>query len=186
MSRTVLLIAATIAFTAGPQRQAAPQAACATSTSACTEWVTLGEGPARSMIYRSYPLGTRNDAIRRALIMVHGTNRNADHYFATAMAAAFLIGFLLIMHRILPGRRLTGCRLWPGVLVTTVLWVAFASGFSIYLSFTPTYTVTYGTLAGVIITLMFFYLTGATIIFGAELNAALNRICPVGSRWRMV
>jgi membrane protein len=36
--------------------------------------------------------------------------------------------------------------------------------------------VTYGTLAGVIITLMFFYLTGATIIFGAEVNAALNRI----------
>ena len=40
----------------------------------------------------------------------------------------------------------------------------------------PTYTVTYGTLAGVIITLMFFYLTGATIIFGAEVNAALDRL----------
>ena len=86
------------------------------------------------------------------------------------------IGFLLIMHRVLPGRRLKGCRLWPGVLVTTVLWVALALGFSIYLSYTPTYTVTYGTLAGVIITLMFFYLTGATIIYGAEVNAALNRI----------
>jgi membrane protein len=60
--------------------------------------------------------------------------------------------------------------------VTTVLWVAFASAFSIYLSYTPTYTVTYGTLAGVIITLMFFYLTGATIIFGAEVNAALNQL----------
>ena len=35
---------------------------------------------------------------------------------------------------------------------------------------------TYGTLAGVIITLMFFYLTGAAIIFGAEVNAALNQI----------
>ena len=80
------------------------------------------------------------------------------------------------MHRVLPGRRLKGCRLWPGVLVTTVLWVAMAFGFSIYLSFTPTYTVTYGTLAGVIITLMFFYFTGATIIYGAEVNAALNRI----------
>ena len=36
--------------------------------------------------------------------------------------------------------------------------------------------VTYGTLAGVIITLMFFYLTGATIIYGAEVNAALNQL----------
>ena len=32
------------------------------------------------------------------------------------------------------------------------------------------------TLAGVIITLMFFYLTGLTIIFGAEVNAALNQL----------
>ena len=86
------------------------------------------------------------------------------------------IGFLLVMHRTLPGRRMKGSRLWPGVMVTTVLWVAFASAFSIYLSFTPTYTVTYGTLAGVIITLMFFYLTGATIIYGAEVNAALNQL----------
>ena len=46
------------------------------------------------MVYASYPLNARNDAIRRALIMVHGTNRNADHYFDTAMAATFLAGAL--------------------------------------------------------------------------------------------
>jgi len=46
------------------------------------------------MVYASYPLNVRNDAIRRALIMVHGTNRNADHYFDTAMAATFLAGAL--------------------------------------------------------------------------------------------
>ena len=54
--------------------------------------------------------------------------------------------------------------------------MSLASAFSIYLSFTPSYTVIYGTLAGVIITLMFFYLTGLTIIFGAEVNAALNQL----------
>jgi membrane protein len=97
-------------------------------------------------------------------------------YLTYGIGVLVFIGFVWLMHRTLPGRRLKSARLWPGVLVTTVLWVAFASAFSTYLSFTPTYTVTYGTLAGVIITLMFFYLTGATIIFGAELNAALNRI----------
>src|SRR4029450_11085752 len=51
-------------------------------------------GPARSRIYRSHSLDVRNDAVRRALIMVHGTNRNADHYFETATAAAFLAGAL--------------------------------------------------------------------------------------------
>ena len=73
-------------------QRSAPAAACTTSTTACTEWVTIGAGPARSMIYTSYPLDRRNDRMARALIMVHGTNRNADHYFATAMAAAFLAG----------------------------------------------------------------------------------------------
>lgn len=69
---------------------AAPPAACTTAAEPCTEWVTLGSGPARAMIYRTHTLDTRNDHIRRALIMVHGTNRNADHYFATAISAAFL------------------------------------------------------------------------------------------------
>jgi pimeloyl-ACP methyl ester carboxylesterase len=83
-----------------PNAQAAPvvadkSAPCTTSTNTCTEWVGLGGGsPARAMIYRSYPLTVRKEAIHRALIMVHGANRNADHYFATATAAAFLAGTL--------------------------------------------------------------------------------------------
>jgi membrane protein len=101
-------------------------------------------------------------------------------YLTYGLGIVVFVVFLLIMHRTLPGRRQDAARLWPGVLVTTALWVAFASGFTLYLSFTPSYTVIYGTLAGVIITLMFFYLTGATIIFGAEVNAALARLEPGG------
>jgi pimeloyl-ACP methyl ester carboxylesterase len=65
-------------------------AACTTATTECTEWVPLGSGSARSLVYRSQPITTRNDRIVRALVMVHGANRNADHYFTTATAAAFL------------------------------------------------------------------------------------------------
>jgi hypothetical protein len=46
------------------------------------------------MIYRTYSLDARNERITRALIVVHGTNRNADHYFDTARATAFLAGAL--------------------------------------------------------------------------------------------
>jgi hypothetical protein len=46
------------------------------------------------MIYRTFPLTAPNPHIRRALIMVHGTLRNADHYFATATGAAFFAGTL--------------------------------------------------------------------------------------------
>jgi pimeloyl-ACP methyl ester carboxylesterase len=67
---------------------------CTTATAACERWVTLGGGPGRSMVYASYPLDRANPGITRALIMVHGAGRNADHYFETAMAAAFLAGAL--------------------------------------------------------------------------------------------
>jgi hypothetical protein len=92
MRATVLLLLGLLIPGAMPAQRGGPAAACTTATAACTGWVTLGGGPARSMVYRSYPLDVRNDAIRRALIMVHGTNRNADHYFMTSMAAAFLAG----------------------------------------------------------------------------------------------
>ncbi len=70
--------------------------------------MTYGSGPGRSMVYASYPLDVRNPAITRALIMVHGAGRNADHYFASAMAAAFLAGALdntlVIAPRLAAGR----------------------------------------------------------------------------------
>lgn len=74
--------------------RAADKPPCLKAEAACTEWVSLGDGQPRAMIYRTYPLGVRNTAIRRALIMVHGTGRNADHYFTTATGAAFLGGAL--------------------------------------------------------------------------------------------
>jgi pimeloyl-ACP methyl ester carboxylesterase len=88
--RTSLSVSARVPLTAAP-----PAAACTSSAgTTCTQWVTLNGGPTRSMVYSTYSLTTSNPGIRRALIMVHGTNRNADHYFETATAAAFLAGAL--------------------------------------------------------------------------------------------
>jgi len=93
--RTVsLLLIGLVASIAQQDRAPAAAAACTTATSACTEWVTLGGGPARSLIYRTRSLDARNENVHRALVMVHGTNRNADHYFSTAVAATFLAGAL--------------------------------------------------------------------------------------------
>lgn len=67
---------------------------CVRVATACTDWVVLGNGPARGMIFRTFPIAARNPKIRRALVVVHGARRNADHYFASATAAAFLAGAL--------------------------------------------------------------------------------------------
>ena len=84
MSRLILLFSCTATL--------ASAAPCITTS--CTEWVTLGGGPSRSLIYRSYPMETKSDRITRALIIVHGAGRNADDYFRTGVAAAFLAGAL--------------------------------------------------------------------------------------------
>jgi pimeloyl-ACP methyl ester carboxylesterase len=67
---------------------------CTAAIAACERWVSYDAGPARSMVYASHPLDAADPRITRALIMVHGAGRNADHYFETAMAAAFLAGAL--------------------------------------------------------------------------------------------
>lgn len=67
---------------------------CTQATSACTEWVKLGTGASRSLVYRSFPLDRRNEAITRVLVMVHGAGRDAPNYFRSALAAAFLAGAL--------------------------------------------------------------------------------------------
>lgn len=73
---------------------AAYAAPCITATQACTEWIDFSAAPSRSMLYRTYPLDVKNEAIARAFIMIHGAGRDADNYFRTAVAAAFLGGAL--------------------------------------------------------------------------------------------
>jgi hypothetical protein len=73
---------------------AAAWAAPCTTVTNCTEWVTFAGGPARSLVYRTYPLDGANPQIARALIVIHGAGRDADNYFRTALAAAFLGGAL--------------------------------------------------------------------------------------------
>jgi pimeloyl-ACP methyl ester carboxylesterase len=89
-----LLFIGLLASASAQDRAPASAQACTTATERCAEWVTVGSGPARSLIYRTRSLDARNGSVRRALIMVHGTNRNADHYFSTAVSAAFLAGAL--------------------------------------------------------------------------------------------
>jgi hypothetical protein len=83
MPRSLLLVLLSLA----PAYAASP---CISATSACTEWVAFGGGPWRSMIYRTYSLDVRNEQITRALVMIHGTNRDADNYYRNALASAFL------------------------------------------------------------------------------------------------
>ncbi len=94
MKHMLVAVAIVAIVVSAPRPASAQAAACTSATAGCTEWVPLGTGAARSLVYRTYPLTVRNDRIHRALVMVHGTLRNPDRYFRTATTAAFLAGAL--------------------------------------------------------------------------------------------
>jgi pimeloyl-ACP methyl ester carboxylesterase len=86
--KRMLIVAAFLI--AGP----AMGAPCITASPACTEMVGPAGSSGRTLVYRSYPLETRNTAITRGVIMIHGLGRDADNYYRHVLAAAFLAGAL--------------------------------------------------------------------------------------------
>lgn len=58
-----------------------------------------------------------------------------------------------------------------GAVIATVLWQVVSLLFSFYVSNFGNYTATYGSLGGVIILLLWFFLTGLILVIGAEINA---------------
>ncbi|HSJ77369.1 MAG TPA: YihY/virulence factor BrkB family protein [Erythrobacter sp.] len=62
---------------------------------------------------------------------------------------------------------------WPGAVFTTVWWLVVAAALPVVLRSVFTYDLTYGSLAGSMVTLLFFWLVGLGLVIGAELNAAL-------------
>lgn len=62
---------------------------------------------------------------------------------------------------------------WPGALLVTAWWAVVSIALPVLLRFLFKYDLTYGSLAGVMISLFFFWLVGLGMVTGAELNAAL-------------
>lgn len=62
---------------------------------------------------------------------------------------------------------------WPGAVATALWWYGVTMLLPPTLSLLGGYDATYGSLAGVMITLIFFFLVGLGVVIGAELNAAL-------------
>jgi membrane protein len=82
--------------------------------------------------------------------------------------------FYALFYALTPSRyRTLGCRKWPGALLVTAWWLGTVELIAPVLSLFGGYTRTYGSLAGVMIALIFFFVVGLGVVIGAELNAAL-------------
>lgn len=92
--------------------------------------------------------------------------------FVPAVTLFFI--FYGLFYALTPSRyRKHGCRKWPGALLITAWWLATVEVLPFALGLLGGYSLTYGSLAGVMIALVFFFIVGLGVVIGAELNAAL-------------
>lgn len=92
-----------------------------------------------------------------------------------ALGISIMLGVTLAMHLILPAARLRLSDVWPGAVGSILIWAAAVGLYSLYLRNLARYNLTYGSLGGIVLTLFFFYLSGAIFILGAQLNGAVRR-----------
>ena len=102
-------------------------------------------------------------------------DRVSDLRLSRIVPALGLFGSLyLIFYSLTPSKyRRKRYPKWPGVLLTTLWWIAVTTLMPAVLRNFFSYDLTYGGLAGVMIALFFFWLVGLGVVIGAELNAAL-------------
>ena len=68
----------------------------------------------------------------------------------------------------------------PGAVLGTVLWVVVSLVFKFYVANFADYNATYGAVGGVIVLLLWFYISGLAILVGAEMNAEIEHASPYG------
>jgi len=95
-------------------------------------------------------------------------------FLRIAGATVLVVLALSVAHKLLPARAPHISAMWPGILMTLVVWLVGGIAFGWYLdSFAGAYVTTYAGLATAMIALVFLYWLAAIFLYGAELNAAI-------------
>lgn len=97
--------------------------------------------------------------------------------FSQLFTFLMLLGMLYLVFGMLTPTtyRRAGHPIWPGPLFISVWWMASLAVLPFFLNTFADYDLTYGSLAGVMVSLIFFFLIGLAMVIGAELNAAIAR-----------
>lgn len=84
-----------------------------------------------------------------------------------------MLAVFMLLYRMTPNRRLTFREVFPGAAFTTIGWILSSLLFSFYVTHFSNYTKTYGSLGGIIVLLLWLYMSSILILLGGEMNATL-------------
>jgi membrane protein len=95
-------------------------------------------------------------------------------------AVALVITALELVYYFGPDAEQDWVWITPGAALATVLWLGISLGFRAYLQYAGDFNATYGTIGGMIVLLLWLYLSGFAILVGAEMNAEIEHASPYG------
>lgn len=90
--------------------------------------------------------------------------------FRLIIVICVLLLFFLIFYRFLPDQKDNMLHCMPGAILSTFGWIIISLAFSIYIDNFNNYTVMYGSLTGIILTLLWLYFCMYILFIGSELN----------------
>ncbi|MED4454616.1 YihY/virulence factor BrkB family protein [Metabacillus fastidiosus] len=105
----------------------------------------------------------------------------SDEFLSIWNAIRWLLSGLILfivfsaLYFIAPNKRLQIKYVLPGSLFATVGWIIVSLAFSFYVSNFSNYSGTYGSLGGIIILMIWFYISGMIIVLGGEINGLLHK-----------
>jgi membrane protein len=89
-------------------------------------------------------------------------------------AIALFVALYFLFYSLSPKKyRYSKCPKWPGAVLTATVWIGTTQLLPLAIDALGGYDRTYGSLAGVMIALIFFFIVGLGVVIGGELNAAL-------------
>ena len=91
-----------------------------------------------------------------------------------AIATTLMLAILAVMYYLGPAIHQPFRIITPGAVFSLLVWLALDAGFRIYIDKFARYEKTYGTVGGVAIVLLFFYLCGVVLLIGAEINSEID------------
>jgi membrane protein len=92
------------------------------------------------------------------------------------LIGALLFAFAVVLYLGPDVEQRTWKLITPGAAVAVVVWLAASGGFAFYAANFGSYEKSWGSLSAVVVTLVWLWLTSASLLFGAEINAEAQRV----------
>ncbi|WP_408009393.1 YihY/virulence factor BrkB family protein [Pseudalkalibacillus sp. A8] len=92
------------------------------------------------------------------------------------LSTLIIVCVITIIYFVAPNKRLGVKNVWIGAVLATVGWQFVSWAFSFYVNNFGNFSATYGSLGGVIVLMLWFYVSGLMLIIGGEVNATFNKL----------